>query len=563
MAILGAAMIVSLIATASIAIQRIQRRTVEDQKSALSAKSNSQVAIRLAVQSLTGDQWRTTAVNGYWDRDIAFGGGSYSIHGVDPVDGDFTDDIRDPIIITGVGKQDGAKQQTKVTIVPTIEPFDSILAGIWAGEGLSLDNSTIYSEQVLGSNLSITANGSAVAVPVESAGIVSGGTFQSTVSENVDPRDIPLPNDVLTHYGNLASEIDYSTLPTLSPRLIPDGGFESGTSTFHADDAQCQISRTTTQKRSGEASLLVSNRVSSSAAPVLDVTQWLVPGQILSVYGLMRRDSWGGSTKIELTYRAKGAAEVTETKPGLFAGPIWLPYLGFFTPTWDGPLEYAYIKIYADTPGDFYIDDLDLRLNTYSGRWLFRELIGPNTHQSDPNDLDGVYLIDCGNSNIFIKNCRIKGTLILLNPGAESRIAHGPIVWEPAIDNYPALLVSSDDDLREFAIKCNGSGLSEVLEDFNFNPASIPYRGESNTDKLDVYSPGITGIIYSNAALRITNELRLEGVVTTPGPVYADNATINIRTFHEMERMPPDHFRKETKFRILPNSVEPSLQMID
>ena len=53
----------------------------------------------------------------------------------------------------------------------------------------------------------------------------------------------------------------------------------------------------------------------------------------------------------------------------------------------------------------------------------------------------GLYWINCAGNKLVIERSRIKGTLLVLNPGSGSMIGAGPISWSPATPGYPALLV--------------------------------------------------------------------------------------------------------------------------
>jgi hypothetical protein len=562
-AILGVALIVSMIATAAISIQRIQRHRVEDDNAALHAKHYSQVALRLGVDKMVGDGWRSVVANGFWEKDVELQGGTFTIHGVDPVDTDFTDDVRDPILLTGIGRHGDAEQRTKVTLVPNIKPLASLATGLWAGETLSITDSAVFSELPIGSNTLLQASGAEVWADAECTSTVSGDTFHRTIQENGDARNIPAADELFPFYQGLAADIDYVGLPTQTPRLIFDGGFEVGTSLFAPLDEQCTIERTTAQASSGSASLKVANRVSPNSGAVLDVRQWIQSGQKLTVFSLLKGAAAGGQLRVDLFYKALGSSAVNSTIAGPNADATWQTLNAEFQPTFNGSLDYAYLIIRIASVDDYYVDDVDVRLSTTNGRFLFRQVIGPQTHQSDVNDSDGVYAIDCKDQNIYISNCRIHGTLILVNPGAGSRIANGPIQWESAMENYPTLLIQADDPSKSFGIRFSRDALSETMSTVNFNPSGLPFAGEADSDTLDRYPSMIKGAIYSNAALSLSGALRIEGTVIAVGEISLNCANLEISTLEPMQQFPPVGFRKPTTFRILPNSLVPTVSMIN
>jgi len=105
-------------------------------------------------------------------------------------------------------------------------------------------------------------------------------------------------------------------------------------------------------------------------------------------------------------------------------------------------------------------------------------------------DPEGIYVIQCAGNDIRIRDSRIVGTLVLMDAGANTRM-EGAVHWQPAVANYPALLV--DGDLT-FAL--DGGVLDEDMENENFNPSHTPYGGEADSDQVDVYPSRIEGLVY-------------------------------------------------------------------
>jgi hypothetical protein len=129
-----------------------------------------------------------------------------------------------------------------------------------------------------------------------------------------------------------------------------------------------------------------------------------------------------------------------------------------------------------------------------------------NPYGSTP-DANGVYVIDCQGNNLILQNCRIVGTLVLLNPGIGTEIGNG-VVWQSAVSNYPCLVVNGS-----LTISSNGSYLSEG-GNYNFNPSGTPYpwpSGTSNSTMTDSYPPAVMGLVY------------VAGNVTLQGTEFAVN----------------------------------------
>jgi len=131
-----------------------------------------------------------------------------------------------------------------------------------------------------------------------------------------------------------------------------------------------------------------------------------------------------------------------------------------------------------------------------------------NPYGNQITNPQGIYVIDCAGQNIKIMNSRIVGTLLLINPGSESIILNS-INWEPAVPNYPILLVNGS-----FKIGYSNVPLSEQVQgNVNYNPPGTPYDGVSDTDISDEYPSETNGLIYVSGDLLMYNEFTMKGVV--------------------------------------------------
>ena len=130
-------------------------------------------------------------------------------------------------------------------------------------------------------------------------------------------------------------------------------------------------------------------------------------------------------------------------------------------------------------------------------RILEETVLSPANNAFGSRSACGIYVIDCQNATIRIRNCRIAGTLLLLNPGAGSS-ASDSILWEPTLPGFPALLVSGS-----FTLDLSTATLSETTLSTNFNPTGTPFRDTSDADTVDVYSTGIHGVVYISGDLTI------------------------------------------------------------
>ena len=123
----------------------------------------------------------------------------------------------------------------------------------------------------------------------------------------------------------------------------------------------------------------------------------------------------------------------------------------------------------------------------------------------------GIYVIDCQNQPITISQCRIVGTLVLLNAGSTSSV-QGNVNFAPAVSNYPCLLVQGSITIQFDSTTPLQESKSPAT---NFNPAganppatATPYpwgSGSYNSTTTDSYASTISGPVYVSGDLTTAN----------------------------------------------------------
>ncbi|MCH8878517.1 MAG: hypothetical protein IID34_01385 [Planctomycetes bacterium] len=175
-----------------------------------------------------------------------------------------------------------------------------------------------------------------------------------------------------------------------------------------------------------------------------------------------------------------------------------------------------------------------------------------NPYGAGLTNAEGIYVIDCAGLTIKIQNCRIVGTLVLLNPGVNSTVSSA-VNWEPAIPNYPALLVQGNIALQFQS----GSTLDEGTPlDFNFNPPGTPYPYPGgDEDKLldDSYPTVIKGLVYVSGDLTTLNNPSFDGVVVV-GNTATLEGNVNLTYQETYFDTPPPGFIKVSGLRIVAGS---------
>ena len=182
-----------------------------------------------------------------------------------------------------------------------------------------------------------------------------------------------------------------------------------------------------------------------------------------------------------------------------------------------------------------------------SGRWIKDVLLSPHTNPfSGGLNSQGIYVIDCQGQTVTIADCRIVGTIILLNPGTGSQV-NSSVVWEPAVTGYPCLMVHGD-----FAIDMSSSSLMEVvLLGVNYNPSHTPYPYPNGTWNLfsllnlDSFPSQITGLVYTSGNLEVGGSSKV-GMIVSGGTINVSNATLTLSPPSAYSTSPPPGFRVMT-----------------
>lgn len=196
-------------------------------------------------------------------------------------------------------------------------------------------------------------------------------------------------------------------------------------------------------------------------------------------------------------------------------------------------------------------------------RYLQDVVLSPTNNPYGATDPEGIYKIDCLGVSLNISDCRIVGTLVLVNPGSATGI-YKPVNWEPAIDNYPSLLVNG-----AFYFKIFTGQLDEVSRGVNFNPAGTPYQGDEDSVLDDVYPSEINGLVYiagdaecnsSFTTTTINGVLVVGGSLTITPSSNKDPAYLNLTYDPKYCNNPPLGFEAPVQMKISSGSYK---QVVD
>lgn len=154
-------------------------------------------------------------------------------------------------------------------------------------------------------------------------------------------------------------------------------------------------------------------------------------------------------------------------------------------------------------------------------RIIQRRVISPGAGAYGVTNAAGIYVIDAGGNDLTIRDCRIVGTLVLIN--VRRLLLVGCVNWEPASPGLPALLLQGEIDMQP-----DTTELRESSFGVNFNPASTPYQGSTDADTADSYANLIRGIAYVSGNARIRGSSAIIGSMLVGGSATVES-TVYLR----------------------------------
>jgi len=551
LAVLGTGLIVSLLALSALALQRLQNRMLSASADVRQAQLNAESAIELGMLAIKQDSnWRTTYANGTWFSNRSTGDGACTLEVADPVDADLSDNATDPIVMTGIGTSGTsgtAVQRVVRTFDSNVESLDCLRSSVAAGGNISITGAVLRAtDSGLISANSTSATSSTIDGQVQ-AMTVTGSTYSGT-TQQVAAADRPTMPDWSTafdYYRTNGTEININSLPSSTPNLGRNVGIEIGPSSPVTDwtgsppgIATATIAQSTTQHYSGSISLRV-QRATWQAGAAQRIDDFVKRGQQYYVETRLLLPTLLSTKNFRIALYTKGTGDSSpqiayeDTSVTNVLSLIWAkPTATITAGNWSGNLEYAFVKVAGDSDNDsdFYLDDFYIR-ETTSGRFIYRQVLGPGVDTIDSTRLNsqGIYWINCNGNKLVIERSRIKGTLLVVNPGAGSCIT-GPIRWSPAVTGYPSLLVDADSAANaDFTIGATNQSLGETENSVNYNPsgASSDDFGQ-DTDLLDIYPSEMQGLVVVEDDLTFQNNALVRGQVITGGDVTATSGALEV-----------------------------------
>lgn len=182
-----------------------------------------------------------------------------------------------------------------------------------------------------------------------------------------------------------------------------------------------------------------------------------------------------------------------------------------------------------------------------TGGQIRNVVLGPSRNPFGPTNVNGIYVVDAAGNDLLLRDCRIFGTLVVLN--ARTVEVRTCVVMDPVVDGWPVLIVQGNLYLTPLS-----GDLSESTVGVNFNPVSVPYRGASDADLADTYASSLNGLVYAsgNVSSDVGTRCTITGALLVGGKASL-TGEFNLRYRASAVSGPPG-FRAGSGFGIRPGS---------
>ena len=555
--------IVSILGLSAMLVARINRQAHDGLLDSATARLNAQAALRLGMLTIEHDaDWRFRHATVEWISEQSLGNGSLSLEVTDPSDGDITDAAADPVILTGTGRQGKAIHKTQITLVPLHRGYDCLASAIHSNDDVIFSGSEATCDHRVSANDDIKAYNSYVNVPVEAADVVTDSYYTNTYQTGADIRSMPIASEVREFYEQNGTWIDRDQLPRQFAEVVRNGNMEDADAFWAAQESTIIGDQSTAN--SGTQCLLVTNRNDAFAGVTQDVTHLVTSGRKYDISFAARLPT--GTTPFYVHIEIEDVDGPDDHVAGPFtptANNQWERFSMTIQPWFAQPLTSARLVINTTPFGssyggsassssglDFMIDDVSMR-EQGTTRCMDQILLSPQQNPFGTTNDRGIYLIDMKGSKLIVKNSRIHGTLVIVDPASTTALGDGAALAMSAAEaGLPTLIVLD----QQIYINPSEHGLVEDAVQVNFNPAGAAYPSVgSDDDMTDTFPSSIQGMIYSEDHLRIYN-LTIHGAIIAHGDVDIHDA-FSMTYDSRFYRNPPPGFSGPEEIRLLLGSA--------
>ena len=330
-AVMGAAMIISIITLAALHVTRVELRATGGLDQATAARNASSAAVEFALAQIRANSsWRTTYSSG---AEIPSGSNSWTTWTAQSKfkfalvddDGDLADNDRDYVTIRGIGAAGKAVIVTEVQVEPSGAAITSLGVALHAHGDVTI-NVNSSCDQFVSSNDDIIVGGLLQSLDGDAwAADAVSGNVSGAVLENYGTKELPDPAHAFKYYRAIGTWIDVASIPSrkinlavLSPTSNPYGA-KNPQGIYVID---CQNQTLTIANSEIKATVVLLNAANPD---IDDQITWQPPAPhmpALMVQGnlIMR---WDGGTNV--VGSLLGILGGTSTPlPGMIKGPVYV-----------------------------------------------------------------------------------------------------------------------------------------------------------------------------------------------------------------------------------------------
>jgi len=227
LAVLGVAMIVTIIGLSGLAAARLQGRASRHVIEAAEARLCAEAGVDLVAYVMQQDSaWRTTKSSGQWWAGRAIGDGTVTVSVTDPLDGNLANREYDPVLVRCTGVRGNAQHILEVTLEPMGTPLPLLSTAIHTRGQLHITaGAQLRATGAPASTGGTLANEGTIVGSAECLIASPQGTVTGTLTQGAAAKAVPASN-VAARYAALGTVISPGGLMesmVLSPGLNPYG----------------------------------------------------------------------------------------------------------------------------------------------------------------------------------------------------------------------------------------------------------------------------------------------------------------------------------------------------
>ena len=355
-------------------------------------------------------------------------------------------------------------------------------------------------------------------------------------------------------------------------QLLSNADFNTDLSAWYSNNQAATITRITSDSYTAPSSGQISNRMTVTDSPVQDITRLMVVGGTYTGECYIKPDNGGTNFKLRISVYGKNDTivsriESSSVKPN--AGHwtrINIPTFAFPIP--ESPPSKIELSLVSDTTVGFKFDAFRLYRTDQSGAYTYIEntvlsdTYNPFSINNSAPASSGIYIVDCRNRRIRIRNSRIRSTLVFKN--CLSVELFSGIRWETVGRNYPAMIVDGTVFDRTRLDSLSTNNLRESDTSCNYNPSHTPFGGVADDDFADAFPCSIGGAILSTDSITLGNTTAGWGTIRSlTGPILSKNSLTITSTTNDINfpsdmilNPPPGFYPAFTPMRLIPSSID-------